>query len=142
MPIFISFIIVAVDPLDKLYKSAREQRHDDRSIRGQTNRALYQTDNKWNDINMYGLLDDSGNLVTTRLSRFFRLFFLCLIILFFPLDNLYKSAREQRFDDRNIRHQTNRAFYEADDEWNDIDSLLDELGNLQYSTATHFRHLS
>lgn len=62
MPIFISFIIVAVDPLDKLYKSAREQRHDDRSIRGQTNRALYQTDNKWNDINMYGLLDDSGNL--------------------------------------------------------------------------------
>ena len=69
VPIFISFI-VALDPLDKLYKSGREQRHDDRSIRGQRSRALYQTDNKWNDINIYGLLDESGNLkvTTTHLS--------------------------------------------------------------------------
>ena len=68
MPIFISFLkIVALDPLNKLYKSAGEKRHEDRSITGQANSELSQTDDKWNDVNRQ--LDEIGNLkVTTCLS--------------------------------------------------------------------------
>lgn len=88
------------DPLNKLYKSAGEQRHEDRSITGQINKELSQEDNKWNDN--YKLLDE--------------------------LDKLYTSAHGQRFDGGNIRKQSNRALHlQTDDEWNDIDSLLNEL---------------
>jgi len=48
----------------------------------------------------------------------------------FVLDKLYTSARERRFDDRNIEKQVNRrTLHQTEDEWNDIESLLDELGN-------------
>jgi len=48
----------------------------------------------------------------------------------FPLDKLYTSSRKQRFDDRNIEDQSNwRALHQTEDEWSDIESLLDELGN-------------
>ena len=79
---FIFKFIVALDPLNKLYKSAGEQRHEDRSITGQINKELSQEDNKWNDN--YKLLDELGNLkVKTYLSRVSLLFFSCLILLFF-----------------------------------------------------------
>ena len=122
--------IVALDPLNKLYKSDGEERHEDRRITGQINRELSQKDYKWNDN--YKRLDELGNLkVKTYSSRVSLLFFLCLTeFTFFRLDKLYASTRKQRFDDRNIRKQANRALYlQTDDEWDDIDSLLNELGN-------------
>lgn len=42
------------------------------------------------------------------------------------------SARKQRFEDRHIRDQVNRAVYHAEDELNDIDSVLAELGKTFY----------
>jgi len=119
--------------IDKLYKSDGEQGHDDSSITDQTNRALYQTDNKWDDN--YRLLDELGNLkVTTCLFRL-SLLFVLFILPFSPLDKLYTSDREQLFDDRNIRDQANRALYQTEDEWNDIESVLDELGNMTFSNC-------
>ena len=50
--------IVALDPLNKLYKSAGEERHEDRRITGQINRELSQKDYKWNDN--YKHLDELG----------------------------------------------------------------------------------
>ena len=60
---FIFKFIVALDPLNKLHKSAGEKRHEDRSITGQTNSELSQTDYKWNDENRQ--LDKIGNLKVT-----------------------------------------------------------------------------
>ena len=59
--------------------------------------------------------------------------FFCLIFSsFFLLDKVYTAqAREQRFDEKDIRNQANLAKYlEKDDyDWNYIDSFLEKLGN-------------
>ena len=61
-----------------------------------------------------------------------RIFFCLIFSSFFLLDKVYTArAREQRFDEKDIRNQANLAKYlEKDDyDWNYIDSFLEKLGN-------------